>query len=130
MFKLSVITDNSLSFLNTMYKIIVTACKIFLYAHASRDFAHYKVKSSEMTKIQLHNFKYGCIEKLKKQRFLWVNKQCFIHNISRYTIGHVYNIPTMQFFIGISRNTLSKSYTLLLTECVWEFQKNALWDTH
>ena len=32
------------------------------------------------------------------------------------------NIPTMQFFTGISRNTQSKSYMLSLTECVWEFQ--------
>ena len=46
------------------------------------------------------------------------------------TIGHVNNIPTMQNFTGISRNTRSKSYVLSLTECVWEFQNNALWDTH
>ena len=46
-------------------------------------------------------------------------------------IGHVNNIPTMQFFIGISRNTQSKSYMLsLMTECVWEFRNIALWDTH
>ena len=44
------------------------------------------------------------------------------------TIGHVNNISTMQFFTGISRNTQSKSYILSLTECVWEFQNNALWD--
>ena len=38
-------------------------------------------------------------------------------------IGHVKNIPTMQFFIGILRNTQSKSYMLsLMTECVWEFE--------
>ena len=40
-------------------------------------------------------------------------------------IGHVHNIPTMQFFIGISRNTRSEYYMLLLTECVWEFRNNA-----
>ena len=45
-------------------------------------------------------------------------------------IGHVNNIPTMHFFTGISRNTQSKSYMLSLTECVWDFQNNALWDTH
>ena len=39
------------------------------------------------------------------------------------------NIPTMKFFTGISRNTWSKSYTLSLTECVWEFQNIASWDT-
>ena len=38
-------------------------------------------------------------------------------------IGHVNNIPTMQFFSGISRNTQSKTYMLRLTECVWEFRK-------
>ena len=36
----------------------------------------------------------------------------------------------MQFFVGISRNTQSKSYMLSLTECVWNFQNNALRDTH
>ena len=45
-------------------------------------------------------------------------------------IGHVNIILTMQFFAGISRNTQSKFYMLSLTECVWEFQNNALWDTH
>ena len=39
-------------------------------------------------------------------------------------IGHVTNIPTMQFFTGISRHTQSKS------GWVWEFQNNTLWDTH
>ena len=28
-------------------------------------------------------------------------------------IGHVKNIPTMQFFTGISRNTQSKSYAII-----------------
>ena len=45
-------------------------------------------------------------------------------------IGHVNNIPTMQFFTGISRNTQSKSSMLSVTECVWDFQNNASWDTH
>ena len=40
-----------------------------------------------------------------------------------------YNIPTMQFFTGISRNTQSKSSMLSLTECVWNFQNDAFWDT-
>ena len=44
-------------------------------------------------------------------------------------IGRDNNIPTMQFFIGIIRNTQSKSYMLSLTEGVWDFQNNALWDT-
>ena len=45
-------------------------------------------------------------------------------------IGHVNNIPTMQFFTRISSNTMSKSYMLSLTESVWDFQNNGLWDTH
>ena len=45
-------------------------------------------------------------------------------------IGQVNNIPAMQFLSRISRNTQSKSYMLSLTECVWDFQNNALWDTH
>ena len=45
-------------------------------------------------------------------------------------IGHFNNIHAMQFFPGVSRNTRSKSYMPSLTECVWEFQNNALWDTH
>ena len=44
--------------------------------------------------------------------------------ILRIIIVTCNNIPT------ISRNTQSKSYMLSLTECVWEFQNNALWDTH
>ena len=36
----------------------------------------------------------------------------------------------MQFFTGISRYTQSKSFMLSLTQCVWEFQSNALWNTH
>ena len=32
-------------------------------------------------------------------------------------IGHFHNISTMQFFIGISKNTQSKAYTLSLTKC-------------
>ena len=47
-----------------------------------------------------------------------------------YRLGHVNNIPTMQFFTGISRIPQSKSYMLSLTESVWDFQYNALWDTH
>ena len=48
----------------------------------------------------------------------------------RKIIRHVNNIPTTQFFTRISRNNQSKSYMLSLTECVWEFGNNALWDTH
>ena len=39
----------------------------------------------------------------------------------------------MQFFTGTSRKAEQKSYVLLWTEHVWEFQINALpeyWDTH
>ena len=49
----------------------------------------------------------------------------------RLRIGHSHSqqFPTMQIFTGISRNTQSKLYMLSLTECVWGFQNNALWDT-
>ena len=36
----------------------------------------------------------------------------------------------MKFFTGITRNTQSKSYMLSLSERVWDFQNNVLWDTH
>ena len=35
----------------------------------------------------------------------------------------------MQFFSGISSN-IKAIDMLSLTECVWDFQNNALWDTH
>ena len=44
-------------------------------------------------------------------------------------IGHVNNIPRIQFLNGILRSTQSKSYVLSLTEYVWEFKIAALWDT-
>ena len=34
------------------------------------------------------------------------------------------------FNTGIFKNTQSKSYTLPLTECVWDFQSKAFCDTH
>ena len=43
-----------------------------------------------------------------------------------HTIGHVSNIPKMQIFTGISRNTQLKPYMLSLTECVWEFLKQCI----
>ena len=49
---------------------------------------------------------------------------------SLISIGLVNNIPTMLFFTGISRNTLTKSYMLLLTECVWDSQIMHVSDTH
>ena len=45
-------------------------------------------------------------------------------------IGRVNNIPTRQFFTGVTRNTPSKSYMLSLAECVWDFQNSELWNTH
>ena len=53
-----------------------------------------------------------------------------LNHSDKYIIGHVNNIPTMQFFTGISGNTQSKLYTLQSAECVWDFQNDALWDTH
>ena len=51
-------------------------------------------------------------------------------------LGHANNIPTMQSFTGIFRDTQSKSYMLKrqtaksLTECVWEFRNDGLCGTH
>ena len=44
--------------------------------------------------------------------------------------GHVYNISLMQFSTDISRITHSKSYMLSLTESIWKFRNDELWDTH
>ena len=64
----------------------------------------------------------------------WSSKRVFTQLkkivINLFGIGRVNNIPTKQFLIGISKNTQPKSYMLSLTECVWEFLNNALWDTH
>ena len=51
-------------------------------------------------------------------------RKYFLYSI----IGHVNDIPTTKLFTGIPRKTQSKYYMLSLTEYVWEFQNNALWD--
>ena len=38
--------------------------------------------------------------------------------------------PRCNFPLGFPENTQSESYMLSLTECVLDFQNNALWDTH
>ena len=43
---------------------------------------------------------------------------------------HVDDVPTMQFFIGISGNTQSKLYKRYHRPSVLDFQNTALWDTH
>ena len=43
------------------------------------------------------------------------------HKVQSCILGHVNNIPTMQFFTAISRNTSSKSLMLSLTEGIWDF---------
>ena len=52
------------------------------------------------------------------------------NNHCKQVIGRVNNSPTMQFFTGISRNTQLKLNMPSLTECVRDFQNNALWDIH
>ena len=42
------------------------------------------------------------------------------------TIGHSHNAT----FHGDFQKYSVKQYALSLTECVWDFHKNALWDTH
>ena len=51
-------------------------------------------------------------------------------NLLHTPIGHVKNIPTMQFFTGNFRYTWSKLNSVSLTECVWESPNNASWDTY
>ena len=56
---------------------------------------------------------------------------CCFMGISCSVIVIIHSVIfTMKFFTGIFRNALSKPHMLSLTECVWEFQNNALWDTH
>ena len=45
------------------------------------------------------------------------------------SISHINNIPTMHFHWNFQKKQ-SKSYMPLLTECVWDFQNNALWDIY
>ena len=85
-------------------------------------------------------FRFGHVQKAKGQahRYWGFNVYGQAYNLglvhcipyTKFLIGHVNNIPTMQFFPGISRNSQSKSQMLSLTECVWDIQNNALWDTH
>ena len=54
-------------------------------------------------------------------------------NTGSYDVKCTFNrsckkIPAMQFFTGIFRHTQSASYMLSLTDCVLEFQNNALRD--
>mgnify|MGYP001801283614 CR=1 FL=1 len=57
---------------------------------------------------------------------IWMDENIETYVESRiHAIGHVKNVPTMQLFTGISRNTQSKSNMLSLSECVWEFRNNA-----
>ena len=76
--------------------------------------------------LPILDYKWDKIE--QKNNTLW--KIAHFTGFDINPIGHVNNIPTIQFFIGISRNTQSKSYMLSLTECVWDFQNDALWDTN
>ena len=88
--------------------------------HKRTDKNH--VCTGRQREICIYNSQYASREE-------WYHQQCTGMR-SFWTIWHSNKTPTMQFFTWISRNTQSNSYTLLLTECVWDFQKNALWDTH
>ena len=52
------------------------------------------------------------------------------HKTYSHPVRYVGNIPTKQFWTTIFRNTQSEYYASSLTEDAWEFQNNALWDTH
>ena len=75
------------------------------------------VKATSRAKPAKHSYR-----RVDKQ---WVNPttQCVM-------MGHVNNIPTMQFRSVIPRNAQSKwCYMTSLTESVWEFRNEALWGT-
>ena len=57
----------------------------------------------------------------------WRPKSC---NFAFVSIGHVNTILSMYYFTGFSRNTQSILHMPSLTESVWVFRNNALWDTH
>ena len=61
---------------------------------------------------------WGSFVKLAKQRNIFCHLIEYEYAVSLRLIGHVINIPTMQFFTGISRHTQSKSYMLSLTKCL------------
>ena len=63
---------------------------------------------------------------IKQQEKLVINKL----NDIKMKSGMLTTIPQCNFFAWFSRHTQSKSYTLSLTKCVWEFRHNALWDTY
>ena len=54
-----------------------------------------------------------------------LHKPARVGNNYDYQIGYVNNIPTMQFFATISRNTQVK-IILSLTKCILDFQNKAL----
>ena len=80
--------------------------------------------------IPAARFKLWCISFASSIVGLEKKKIISVRQHQPFLIRHAKNIPTMQLFIGISRNTKSKSYMLSLTECIRDFQNNALWDTH
>ena len=74
---------------------------------------HSKREMSNILRIVLV-LKYEAIHIITCNEFDWHrNKKAQYWAVA---IGHVNNIPTMQFYNGISRNTRSKSYMLSLTE--------------
>ena len=103
----------------SIWRELLTICplctlRLWLSLHLSSLTADDSLSPSTLSLVSCNVGRFGCTSRLL------------------ITIGHVNKIPTMRwnFFSGISRNTQAKSYMLSLTECVWDFQNNALWDTH
>ena len=64
----------------------------------------------------------------RRYRILCNEESDLIKQPKAERIGHVNNIPTMQFFTGVSKNTQSKSYIYIIIDLVSrEFRNNALW---
>ena len=67
-----------------------------------------------------------------KMSIVYKGKDADVIIVCRMSLGHVNNIPTMQFSLEFPAVTHSKSGKILksLTMCVREFQNDALWDAH
>ena len=110
-------------------------------ATSSESFSFSEITSRAGTKKSSHTTARPVECRKPNMKEIWMTDDWHIHwhselNASVWTcqehvsMGHVNNIPSMHFFTGISSNAPSKSHMLPLTECVWDFQTDALRDTH
>ena len=84
------------------------------------------ISPRNITSFWLHVFGQNCDIRIDSIGYQLPNRERVVMVI---IIRHVNNIPTMQFFSGISRNILSKSSGLSSLEHAFEIWKNSLWKT-